>query len=252
MKSQEIQAEEEAVAQWAGCLEEVHARIARRFARSEQRHRVRAYLQGLLSPIERKNGWPLAEAAGEANPYGYQELLSRAHWNADAVRDDLLDLVREKLADPAAVVVIDETGFLKKGTKSVGAAPQYSGTAGKIANCQIGVFAAYAAEKGQVLMDRELYLPREWTEDRTRCEEAGVPEEVEFATKIVLARRMLERIFDHHLPCAWVTADSVYGADYHLRRFLTERHIPYVLAVPPQNQIRMDLSEGFASVRIDE
>lgn len=168
------------------------------------------------------------------------------------MRDDLLDLVQERLADPAAVVVIDETGFLKKGTKSVGVAPQYSGTAGKIANCQIGVFVAYAAAKGQVLMDRELYLPRAWTDAPARCEEAGVPEEVEFATKIVLARRMLERVLAHHLPCAWVTADCVYGDDSHLRRFLTEHGIPYVLAVHPQNQIRLGLSEGFASVRIDE
>jgi SRSO17 transposase len=252
MNRQEIQAEEAAAVRWAGCLDEVHACIAGRFARSEQRSRARRYLQGLLSPIERKNGWQLAEAAGEANPYGYQELLSRAQWDANAVRDDLLDLVREKMADPAAVVVIDETGFVKKGTKSVGVAPQYSGTVGKIGNCQIGVFLAYASPKGQVLMDRELYLPRDWTDDRKRCEEAGVPKEVEFATKLVLARRMLERVLNHHLPCAWVTADSVYGADYHLRRLLTEHHIPYVLAVAPNNQIRMGLSEGFASVRMDE
>jgi SRSO17 transposase len=178
---QEIHEEEAAAMRWAGCLEEVHARIAGRFARSEQRGRARAYLQGLLSPIERKNGWQLAEAAGEANPYGSQELLSRARWEADEVRDDLLDLVREKLADPTAVVVIDETGFLKKGIKSVGGAPQYSGTAGKIRNCQIGVFVAYVAEKGQGLVDRELYLPREWTDDRERCEEAGGPEKVTFA-----------------------------------------------------------------------
>jgi SRSO17 transposase len=156
----------------------------------------------LLSPLERKNGWQLAEAAGEANPYGYQELLSRAQWDADAVRDDLLDLVREHLADPTAVVVIDETGFVKKGTKSVGVAPQYSGTAGKIGNCQIRVFLAYATPKGQVLVDREIYLPREWTADRTRCAEAGVPADVAFATKIVLARRMLERVLEHQLPCA--------------------------------------------------
>lgn len=226
MTPQEISAEEEAAGRWAGCLDAVHARIAGRFARSEQRQRVRRYLQGLLSPIERKNGWQLAEAAGEANPNGYQELLSRAQWEADAVRDDLLDLVREHLADPAAVIVIDETGFLKKGTKSVGVAPQYSGTAGKISNCQIGVFLAYAAAKGSVLMDRELYVPREWTDDPQRCEEAGVPAEVKFATKIVLARRMLERVLEQHLPCAWVTADCVYGDDYHLRRFLTERCIP--------------------------
>jgi SRSO17 transposase len=251
MIPQEIRAEEEAAVRWAGCLDAVHARIARRFARSEQRSRARSYLQGLLSPVERKNGWQLAEAAGEANPYGYQELLSRAQWDAEAVRDDLLDLVREHLADPAAVIVIDETGFLKKGTKSVGVAPQYSGTAGKISNCQIGVLLAYATAQGQVLLDRELYVPREWTADPKRCEEAGVPADVQFATKIVLARRMLERVLEHHLPCAWVTADCVYGDDYHLRRFLTERYIPYVLAVHPQNQIRMGLNEGFASVRMD-
>jgi SRSO17 transposase len=252
MNGQEIREQEEAARRWAEGLDEVHAFIGPRFARSEQRQRARAYLQGLLSPIERKNGWQLAEAAGEANPYGYQELLSRAHWDADEVRDDLLDLVSEKLADPAAVVVIDETGIVKKGTKSVGVAPQYSGTAGKIGNCQIGVFLAYAADAGHVLMDRELYLPREWTEDRERCQEAGVPETVEFATKLVLARRMLERVLAHGLPFAWVTAESVYGADYHLRRFLTEHHIPYVLAVAPNHRVRLGEKEGYESIRVDE
>ncbi len=252
MNRQEIKEQEEAAGRWAAYLDEVHAHIAGRFARSEQRQRARAYVQGLLSPIERKNGWQLAEAAGEANPYGYQELLSRALWDPDEVRDDVLDLVREKLADPAAVVVIDETGFVKKGTKSVGVAPQYSGTAGKIGNCQIGVFLAYAAQKGQVLMDREIYLPQVWTDDRERCQEAGVPETVEFATKLVLARRMLERVLEHGLPFAWVTADSVYGADYHLRRFLTEHHIPYVLAVAPNNQVRLGWEDGFESIRVDE
>src|SRR6266568_2027259 len=229
MNRQEIKEQEEAAGRWAAYLDEVHAHIAGRFARSEQRQRARAYVQGLLSPIERKNGWQLAEAAGEANPYGYQELLSRALWDPDEVRDDVLDLVREKLADPAAVVVIDETGFVKKGTKSVGVAPQYSGTAGKTGNCQIGVFLAYAAQRGQVLMDREIYLPQVWTDDRERCQEAGVPETVEFATKLVLARRMLERVLEHGLPFAWVTADSVYGADYHLGR-----------------------EDGFESIRVDE
>jgi len=252
MNRQEIKEQEEAAGRWAACLDEVHAHIAGRFARSEQRQRARAYVQGLLSPIERKNGWQLAEAAREANPYGHQELLSRALWDPDEVRDDVLDLVREKLADPAAVVVIEETGFVKKGTKSVGVAPQYSGTAGKIGNCQIGVFLAYAAQKGQVLMDREIYLPQVWTDDRERCQAAGVPETVEFATKLVLARRMLERVLEHGLPFAWVTADSVYGADYHLRRFLTEHHIPYVLAVAPNNQVRLGWEDGFESIRVDE
>jgi SRSO17 transposase len=252
MNVQEIKEQQAAARRWAECLDEVHARIGPRFARSEQRQRAHAYLQGLLSPIERKNGWQLAEAAGEANPYGYQELLSRAHWDADLVRDDLLDLVKEKLADPDAVVVIDETGFVKKGTKSVGVAPQYSGTAGKIDNCQIGVFLAYAAQKGQVLMDREIYLPKAWTMDRERCREAGVPETVEFATKLVLARRMLERALSHGLPFAWVTADSVYGADYHLRRFLTEHQIPYALAVAPNQQMHLGEKEGYAILRVDD
>lgn len=248
---QEIREEEEAAKRWAGCVDNVHAHIVGRFARSEQRGRARAYLQGLLSPIERKNGWQLAEAAGEANPYGYQELLSRAHWDADLVRDDLFDLMGEQMADPAAVLVVDETGFLKKGTKSVGVAPQYSGTAGKISNCQIGVFVAYATAQGQVLIDRELYLPREWTDNPTRCKEAGIPAEVTFATKLVLARRMLERVLESGLPFAWVTADSVYGADYHLRRFLTEHHLPYVLAVAPNHLVRLGWEEGYESIRLD-
>lgn len=252
MKAEEIREQEEEARRWTSCLDEVHARIASHFARSEQRNRAKAYLQGLLSPIDRKNGWQLAEAAGEANPYGYQELLSRAHWDADQVRDDLLELVKERLGDPTAVVVIDETGFVKKGTKSVGVAPQYSGTAGKIGNCQIGVFLAYAAQKGQVLMDRELYLPQEWTNDKTRMQEAGVPEEVGFATKLVLARRMLERVLAHELPFAWVTGDSVYGADYHLRHFLSHHHIPYVLAVAPNNQVRLGIEDGFEMIRVDD
>src|SRR5437899_10465096 len=184
MNRQEIKEQEEAAGRWAAYLDEVHAHIAGRFARSEQRQRARAYVQGLLRPNERKNGWQMAEAAGEANPYGYQELLRRAVWDPDEVRDDVLDLVREKLADPAAVVVIDETGFVKKGSKSVGVTPQYSGTAGKIGNCQIGVFLAYASPKGQVVMDRGIYLPHEWTDDHKRCEEAGVPQEVE-ATEVI-------------------------------------------------------------------
>jgi SRSO17 transposase len=179
-------------------------------------------------------------------------LLSRAHWDADAVRDDLLDLVREQRADPAAVMVIDETGAVKKGTKSVGVAPQDSGSVGKIGNCQIGVFLASATSKGQVWIDRALYVPCEWITAAKRGEETGVPEEVEFATKIALARRMLERALDHHLPCARVTADCVSGDDSHMRRFLTEHSIPSVLAVYPQDQIRLGWDEGFASVRMED
>src|SRR5581483_9042667 len=145
---------------WAAELDVVAAKLAPQFERAEPRTRVLAYLTGLLSNTERKNGWQVAELAGEAPPDCMQRLFSTAHWNAEAVRDDLVAYALEHLVDPHAVLVLDETGFVKKGTKSVGVAPQYCGTVGKIANCQIGVFLAYATRHGPVLLDRELYLPR--------------------------------------------------------------------------------------------
>src|ERR1051325_9297460 len=187
-------------ASWAEGLDAVHARVAPRFARAEPRRRALAYLRGLLSPIERKNGWQLAEQAGEATPDGMQHLLARADWDADQVRDDLRAYVVEHLGDAQAVLVVDETGFLKKGPKSVGVQRQYSGTAGRIENCQIGVFLAYASPKGRTFLDRELYLPKEWACDLARRTEAGVPEAVTFATKPEIARRMLERAFTAGVP----------------------------------------------------
>ena len=169
---------------WAAGLEEVHARIAPRFARLEPRERVLAYVRGLLAPLERKNSWTLAERAGEASPDGMQRLLMSADWDADAVRDDVRGYVVEHLGDRAGVLVVDETGFVKKGTKSAGVARQYSGTAGRIENCQIGVFLGYATGAGRTFLDRELYLPQAWTEDRDRCREAGVGQDVEFATSL--------------------------------------------------------------------
>jgi SRSO17 transposase len=173
----------------------------------------------------------LAEQAGEARPYGMQRLLAGAKWDADAVRDDLRAYVLTHLSDPRAVLVIDETGFLKQGTKSVGVKRQYSGTAGRIENCQIGVFLTYAAPQGHVLIDRELDLPREWAEDAERRQEAGVPQEVRFATKPQLARAMLERAFVAGVPAAWVTGDSIYGGDRWLRVWLEQHGQPFVLAV---------------------
>lgn len=219
------------VAEWAGSLAAVQQRIGSRFARSEQRQRVRAYLDGLLSPVERKNGWQLAERAGEVTPYGMQRLLAGAKWDADAVRDDLRAYVMDYLGDPAAVLVIDETGFVKQGTKSVGVKRQYSGTAGRIANCQIGVFLTYASPRGHVLLDRALYLPHEWAEDADRRAEAGVPDDVTFATKPELARQLLERALDAGVPATWVTGDSIYGGDRRLRVWLEQRAQPFVLAV---------------------
>lgn len=222
---------------WAAGLDEVHARVAARFARSEPRERVAAYVRGLLAPVERKNSWTLAERAGESSPDGMQRLLATADWDADAVRDDVRDYVVDHLGDTDAVLVVDETGFLKKGTKSAGVARQYSGTAGRIENCQVGVFLAYAAPAGRTFIDRELYLPKAWTEDRDRCTEAGVPDDVEFATKPELAMRMLTRAMDAGVPAGWVTGDEVYGQHSRLRALLEARAMPYVLAVPVNQRV---------------
>jgi SRSO17 transposase len=216
---------------WRAGLDLLHARIAGRFRRAEVRVRVRRYLAGLLERVERKNGWQLAEHLGEAGPQGVQRLLNAAHWDAAAVRDDLRRYVVEHLGAPDGVAVVDETGFLKKGTKSVGVKRQYSGTAGRVENCQVGVFLAYASRRGRAFLDRELYLPEEWATDAERRAEAGVPPDVGFATKGHLAKMMLRRAFAAGVPIAWVTGDEVYGADGRLRRWLEEQRHPYVLAV---------------------
>jgi len=217
------------VADWAAGLEEVHRRIAGAFARAEPRARVLAYLRGLLGQLERKNGWTLAEAAGEVSPDGMQRLLRTADWNADAVRDELRTYVVERLG-PGGVLIVDETGFIKKGSRSAGVGRQYTGTTGKIDNCQIGVFLAYATPAGRALIDRELYLPRAWTDDRERARAAGISDEVEFATKPELARRMLTRALDAGVPAGWLTADEVYGQDKRLRVWCEAHGLPYVLA----------------------
>jgi SRSO17 transposase len=216
---------------WSEELEALCERIAPCFGRVEVRRRAGAFLRGLLAGVERKNGWQLAEHAGEHTPDGMQRLLNHARWDPDEVRDDLRGYIVEHLGDPGAVLVIDETGFLKKGTKSAGVQRQYSGTAGRIENCQLGVFLAYASRHGHALIDRELYLPEGWISDRLRCREAGIPEQVEFHTKPQLARVMLERVLDADVPCGWVTGDEVYGGDSRLRRWLEEREVPHVLAV---------------------
>ena len=178
-----------------------------------------------------QNGWQVAEVVGAINPYALQHLLDRAKWDPDGVRDALRAYVWETLASPNAVLVIDETGFLKKGRKSVGVQRQYSGTAGRIENCQVGVFLSYASSRGHALLDRELYLPKSWTDDQKRCQEAHVPKAVTFATKPELARRMLARTLDSGLPVAWVTGDTVYGSAQLLRADLEARKLAYALAV---------------------
>jgi SRSO17 transposase len=221
----------ERVREWAAEVDVVGERIGRHFARSEPRHRAIGYVRGLLSDTERKNGWQLAEHLGEATPDGVQHLLARADWDADAVRDDLIAYVSETLGPPGGVLVVDETGFLKKGTKSCGVARQYSGTAGRIENSQVGVFLAYATTTGHALIDRALYLPKEWAQDAGRRKQAGVPTGTEFATKIVLARRMIERAVAAGVPAQWVTADAVYGSDYHFRVTAESLGLGYVVGV---------------------
>lgn len=233
----ETQATAAAVQQWAKELRHLGERIGRRFARAEPRRRAVAYLQGLLSPVERKNSWQLAEEMGEATPYGVQHLLGRASWDADEVRDDLRAYVVEHLGDKRAVLIVDETGFVKKGEQSVGVQRQYSGTAGRIENCQVGVFLAYASPKGRTFLDRALYLPEEWIKDKARCHQAGVPERVAFATKPALAQQMLARALEAGVPARWVTGDSVYGNDGKLRRWLEERRVAHVLGVSGNHYI---------------
>lgn len=225
---------------WHDELTALQERVAPHFRRPEVRTRAGRYLAGLLAPVERRNGWQLAEALGERSPDGVQRLLRTARWDADAVRDDLRAYVVEHLGDAEAVLVIDETGFLKKGSKSVGVARQDSGTAGRIENCQIGVFLAYASPRGHAFLDRALYLPKNWAEDAARREAAGVPPDVRFATKGELAQVMLARAFAAAVPAAWVTGDEIYGNDGTVRRWLEGQQRPYVLAVARSHPIWHD------------
>lgn len=233
----------EEVRGWGRQLDEVARRIGGRFPRSETRDRVRSYLTGLLGPVQRKNAWQVAERIGDADPYGVQYLMGRAEWDPDAVRDDLREYVVDALGHPDAVLILNETWFLKKGTKSAGVAWQYTGTAGRIENAQVGVFLAYASRHGTALIDRALYLPREWADDPDRCRAAGISEGADFATKIALARGMLARAFDAGVPSARVTGDEVYGA-WELRRWLEDRGRSYVLAVRSNQQVWVGTSQA--------
>jgi SRSO17 transposase len=222
---------------WREQFDDLMERIAGRFARVEPRRRARAFVLGLLSGLRRKNCWTIAEQAGDATPDGMQHLLAAARWDADAVRDDVRAYVVEHLGSADAVLVVDETGDVKKGAASAGVQRQYSGTAGRVENCQVAVFLSYASPAGHALIDRELYLPRSWTADPARCAAAGIPEGTAFATKPKLARRMIARALDAGTPAAWVTGDEVYGADPGLRADLERRQAGYVLAVAASHQV---------------
>ena len=219
-------------------LDDALARIAGRFARVESRSTAKALVRGLLSGIGRKNCWWLAEQAGHESPDRMQRLLRKARWDADAVRDDVRGFVGEHVGHPGGVLVVDETGFLKKGTNSVGVQRQYTGTAGRIENAQVAVFLAYAGPLGHALIDRRLYLPQKsWCADSERCTAAGVPEGTVFTTKPMLAEQAIHDALDAGIAAKWVTGDEVYGADPKLRNALQDKRIGYVLAVACDHRI---------------
>lgn len=216
---------------WAEDFEAFHARFAHLFARCEPREQAAKYMRGLLAPVKHKNGWQLAEAVGDDRPDKTQRLLYSARWDADAARDELQCFVVEVFGDEDGIGVVDETGFLKKGHKSVGVKRQYSGTAGKVENCQIGTFLVYVSPRGFAFLDRRLYLPREWCDDAQRRAEAKVPPEVEFRTKPQQAVEMLEHAWELGVPMRWVTGDEVYGDAPALRDAIAEKKRLYVLSV---------------------
>lgn len=240
-----------AVADWAGTLVDWKAglvalkeHLSPALGRAETRASAGAFIEGLLSGVERKTGWMLAEEAGLERPYRIQSLLGRSSWSADSLRELVQDYIMECLGHKDGVLVVDETGFLKKGVHSVGVARQYSGTAGRIENCQIGVFVSYASRYGHALIDRRLYLPKSWTGDDDRRRKANVPEDAAFATKPAMAREMIAAALDAGAPCAFVLADALYGSDYQMRRMLEDRGQPYVLAVRSNQHLRFLTEAG--------
>ena len=229
---------------WERDLSALKSRLAPVFGRREVGASAGAFIDGLLSGISRKTGWLMAEQAGLDRPYRMQSLLGRSSWNADVLRDLVRAEVIGSLGDPRGVLVVDETGFLKKGTHSVGVARQYSGTAGRVENCQVGVFLGYASPLGQALIDRRLYLPDAWAADEARRRQVRVPEPVTFATKPQIACDLIAAALDAGTPCAWVLADALYGSDSRLRRMLETRCQPYVLAVRSNHTLRMLTATG--------
>jgi SRSO17 transposase len=222
----------DAHAAWSESFNELFAQVAGVFSNAAVRRHGRAYVLGLLSHTERKNSWWLAEFAGDASPDGMQRLLNFSPWDQDACRDAVCRYVMRQFGDPGGVLAVDETGFLKKGRMSAGVARQYTVTAGRVENCQVGVFLAYCSPDGaRALIDRELYIPKKWAQDRERCRAAGIGDDVEFATKPQLAKAMIGRAVKAGVPFKWVTGDEAYGGNPDLRDWLETEEIPYVLAV---------------------
>jgi SRSO17 transposase len=233
-----------AAGQWLAEFDTGFAAIAGRFGRVEPRRQARAFLLGLLSDVDTRSCWQLAEHAGDGSPHAMQRLLGEAVWDAGKVRDDVRGYAIDALGDPGGVLILDDTGDLKKGDLTIGTQRQYTGTVGRIENAQVAVYLAYAAPRGSTLIDREVYLPKAWTDDRARCAAAGVPDDVRFATKIALGRRMLARALDAGVPAAWCTADEFYGGDRHLRRDLQARSVGYVLTVAKNHRVTARAADG--------
>jgi len=223
---------------WWSEFSAVIDRIAPRFARYEPLRHAGELMAGMVAGLDRKNCWTIAEHRGNATPDGLQHLLSRAKWDAEAVRDDLRDYVIDAFGDQGAVLVVDETGDVKKGAATVGVQRQYTGTAGRIENSQVAVYLTYAAPRGHALIDRALYLPKSWTEDPDRCAEAGIPSDKQtFATKPTLAKALIDRAVATDVPAAWVAGDEVYGAHPGLRAAIRGHHLGYVLAIAANRQV---------------
>jgi SRSO17 transposase len=239
----------EQVQAWDEEFQEFFMGFSHRFSRVETRWQARKYLRGLMAPLERRNGWTLAEQAGDETPDSMQALLCSPCFDRDALRDEVRSAVVDRIGDPDGVLVGDETGFVKKGKASAGVQRQYTGTTGKVDNCQIGVFLAYHTPQGRALIDRELYLPRSWTDDRDRCRRAHVPEEVEFATKPQQAKSMLERAKAAGVPFAWFTADEAYGQNRELREWCEQQDISYVMATRKDHEVPSGLH---TSTRVDQ
>ncbi|MBF6596521.1 MAG: IS701 family transposase [Thermaceae bacterium] len=238
------------VIRWRGFLVQLHARLASYFARPQPYQRLLRFLQGIVSQVARKNGWQLAEQARETTPYGMQRLLSQAVWDGDGVRDEVRAFALEHLGTSEAIVAIDETSFPKRGKHSAGVKKQYCGTTGQVQNCQVGVFLSYITARGHTLIDRELYLPQDWTDDRERCRQAGIPDTIPFRTKPDLAIQMLERLHQAHVPLDWIVADSVYGGHLELRTWLETHQYSYVGAVACDEPVVLQTPLGVRRVEV--
>jgi len=238
------------VIRWHSSLVQLHARLASYFARPEPYQRLLRFVQAILSSVERKNGWRVAEHAREATPYGMQRLLSQAVWDEEGVRDEVRSFALEQLGTSQAIVAIDETSFPKRGKHSAGVKKQYCGTTGQVQNCQVGVFLSYITTRGHTLIDRELYVPQDWLDDRARCQEVGIPDTIPFRTKPDLALQMLSRLHQAHVPVDWVVADSVYGSHPDLRTWLEVHRYPYVGAVTCDEPVVLQTPLGVRRVEV--